>query len=319
MKVVITGGAGFIGSSLADRYAAHGDEVHIIDNFSTGWRQNLSHFTGLVHAVDLTDPAVALEGLIDGAELIIHLAANADVRFGWDDTRRDLTQNVIATLRLAEASASVGVPHVVFASTGSVYGEATVVPTPEDAPFPRQTSLYGASKLSAEGYLAAFAERGSFRVTVLRLVSVLGPRYSHGHVIDFVKQLTAHPGFLDVLGDGSQRKSYLHVDDCVRAFHHFAQRGTGPSFDVFNLGTPEICTVRDSVSWITRRLGLSPEVRYGDGSRGWIGDNPLIMLDVSQAVAAGWTPVRGIRESVESTVDWLIDNPWVWQSGSREA
>jgi UDP-glucose 4-epimerase len=202
-----------------------------------------------------------------------------------------------------------GVPRVLFSSTGSVYGETEVVPTPETAPFPVQTSLYGASKAAAEGLIAAYAEAGIVSATVFRFVSVLGPRYSHGHVIDFVRQLLEHPERLHILGDGSQRKSYLHADDCVAAVvsrlaHH-------PKFEVFNLGVDGFCTVTESAGWISARLGLNPTFEYGGGDRGWIGDNPFIFLDAGRMHATGWQPKFGIRQAVESTVDYLLEHDWI--------
>ena len=314
MKSVITGGAGYIGSTLADALQARGDDVHIVDNFSTGREEFLTNFSGDVHRIDLTDESVSLEPIFDGADTVYHLAANADVRFGWNDTRRDLQQNVVATLRVAEAAAATKVSDVVFSSTGSVYGEATQIPTPENAQFPDQTSLYGASKAAAEAYLSAFATNGSFRVTVMRFVSVLGPRYTHGHVIDFIRQLMKHPDHLTVLGNGTQRKSYMHIDDCIRGVMHLRTAQYGTPFGVFNLGVPEICTVQDSVSWITERMELNPTIKYGTEDRGWVGDNPFILLDVTKAEEHGWQADRGIRESVEATVDWILKNNWVLEA-----
>ena len=310
MRSVITGGAGYIGSNLADALQARGDDVHIIDNFSTGREEFLTNFTGTVHRIDLTDEDSDLTAIFDQTDTVYHLAANADVRFGWNDTRRDLNQNVVATLRVAEAAAAAKVPDVVFSSTGSVYGETTQIPTPENAAFPDQTSLYGASKAAAEAYLSAFATNGSFRATVLRFVSVLGPRYSHGHVIDFIRQLTTHPEHLTVLGNGTQRKSYMHIDDCIRGVINLRAAQATP-FGVFNLGVPDFCTVKDSIGWITERMGLSPTITYGTEDRGWVGDNPLILLDVSKAKESGWQAEHGIRESVEATVDWILENKWV--------
>ena len=151
-----------------------------------------------------------------GADIVFHLAANADVRFGTEHPRRDLEQNTIATFNVLEAMRANGIKTIVFASTGSIYGEAAVIPTPEDAPFPVQTSLYGASKLAGEGLIAAYAEGFGMRGYIFRFVSILGQRYTHGHVFDFMRKLGEDPSTLEILGDGLQRKSYLHVDDCRR-------------------------------------------------------------------------------------------------------
>lgn len=313
MNVVVTGAAGFIGSNLVDRLLADGHTVRAVDNLSTGFEQ---HFEGArahprfeLRTLDLTVDTAQLADAVDSVDAVVHLAANADVRFGWDAPRRDLEQNLIATHNVLEAMRQAGVRRLLFSSTGSVYGESNVVPTPEDAPFPVQTSLYGASKAAAEGYIAAYATAGKVDATVFRFVSVLGPRYSHGHVIDFVRQLTAHPERLEILGDGSQRKSYLHVSDCVGAVSHCLDRDV--PFEVFNLGVDASCTVTESAGWICERLDLDPTVTYTGGRRGWIGDNPLIHLDTSAIRAVGWEPMLGIREAVESTVDYLVTQPWI--------
>lgn len=313
MRVVVTGGAGFVGSNLVDALLADGHDVVSIDNLSTGYERHLDAAKGSdrFEAVEcdlFLEPARVVE-VVSGADAIVHLAANADVRFGWDAPRRDLEQNVIVTHNVLEAARRGGVRRVLFSSTGSVYGECDVIPTPEDAPFPVQTSLYGASKAAAEGYLAAYAEAGELRATVFRFVSVLGPRYSHGHVIDFVRQLWNDPSRLTILGDGSQRKSYMHVSDCVAAIVQELPRDD--RFRVLNLGVDGYCTVTDSAGWIAARLGVDPELEYTGGDRGWIGDNPFIWLDADAARDRGWQPRFGIRDAVESTVDYLVANPWI--------
>lgn len=315
MRAVVTGGAGFIGSGLVTALVEAGHEVVVLDDMTTGFRRHLDGLELRLHEVDILQ-APDLPGLLSGADCVYHLAANADVRHGWDHPTLDLEKNVIATCRLAQAAVQASVGSFVFSSTGSVYGECRVIPTPEDAPFPVQTSLYGASKCAAEGFLAAYAEAGLLDVTVFRFVSVLGPRYSHGHVIDFVRQLRAHPEYLDVLGDGTQRKSYMHVDDCVRALMSLS---SGHGFNVYNLGVDDSCQVDDSIGWIAGRMGVEPQLRYTGGDRGWVGDNPLIHLDTRRAATAGWLPEWGIRGAVEQTVDWLQANEWlVDQSGGMQ-
>jgi UDP-glucose 4-epimerase len=312
MRVVVTGGAGFIGSNLTDALVAAGHRVLVLDNFTTGFRRHLEGAEAagceIVECDCYLEPQ-RLPELVAGAEAIVHLAANADVRFGWDHTRRDLEQNVIATHNVLEAARLAGVKRLVFSSTGSVYGECAVVPTPENAPFPVQTSLYGASKTAAEGYIAAYAEAGQIAATVFRFVSLLGPRYSHGHVIDFVHQLQKHPDHLHILGDGTQRKSYLHVSDCVGAMAAALERD--PSFEVLNLGLDEFCTVNDSAGWICGSLGLEPAISYSGGDRGWVGDNPFIYLDTARVRATGWVPKFAIRDAVENTVEYLLANLWL--------
>jgi UDP-glucose 4-epimerase len=309
----VTGAAGFIGSNLCDRLLSLGHTVTGFDNLSTGRMRFLESalrspsfrfVEGDVLDLD------TLESSLEGAEFVFHLAANADVRFGTDHPRRDLDQNTIATWNVAEACRRRNIRRIAFSSTGSIYGEATVVPTPEDCPFPIQTSLYGASKLAAEGLLQAYAEGFGMQVIIFRFVSILGERYSHGHVFDFYQSLRADPARLHILGNGKQRKSYLYVQDCLDAMLLALEKADG-KVSVFNLGTAEYCEVNDSVGWICERLDVRPEFSYSGGDRGWIGDNPFILLDCSRIRGLGWSPKSTISESVVKTLDYLIENQWL--------
>jgi UDP-glucose 4-epimerase len=307
VRYLITGCAGFVGSSVVDRLLADGHHIVGIDNFSTGREDFLalardrSTFT-LVRG-DIRDPGVPLAAA-EGCDAVFHFAANADVRFGTEHPTLDLEQNTIATVNVLEAARRHGVKKVLFSSTGSVYGESEVVPTPEDAPMPIQTSLYGASKLAAEGFVEAYAEGFGIQVFIFRFVSLLGERYTHGHVVDFVRQLRAHPQTLHVLGNGRQRKSYLYIQDCIDAMLT-ALRGSTERVGIFNLGTDEYCEVNESAGWIAATLGLQPALTYSGGERGWIGDNPFIFLDCSRIRSLGWRPSLSIHESVTRTVRWL--------------
>lgn len=313
-RVLVTGAAGFIGSNLVDRLLADGVEVVGFDNLSTGSPRFLESARScprfrLIEG-DLLDTA-AIGAAAAGVDTVFHLAANADVRFGLDHPRRDLEQNTIATFNVLEAMRAAGAKTIAFSSTGSVYGEAKVIPTPEDAGFPIQTSLYGASKVAGEGLISAYAEGFGIRAFVFRFVSILGERYTHGHIFDFCRKLGADPTRLDVLGNGRQRKSYLHVGDCVDAMLH-AIAVAPEKVNVFNLGTDEYVEVNDSIAVIAARLGVRPELVYTGGERGWVGDNPFIFLDTSRIRALGWAPKLTIRQGVERTVDWLGANAWVF-------
>jgi len=205
---------------------------------------------------------------------------------------------------------ATGAQRIVFASTGSIYGEASVIPTPERAPFTVQTSLYGASKLAGEGLIQAYCEGFGFQSWIFRFVSILGERYTHGHVVDFYRSLRADPSRLRVLGNGRQRKSYLYVQDCIDAILVALDRAT-EKVNVLNLGTEECCEVNDSIEWIIRALGVSPILDYTGGDRGWIGDNPFIFLDTTRIRALGWKPKLTIREGILRTLDYLRSNEWV--------
>jgi len=316
----VTGAAGFIGSNLAEALLDSGKNVIGWDNFSSGHPEFLQNarkhpaFT-LVEGDNLD--SAALTRAMRDCDFVFHLAANADVRFGVEHPDKDFEQNTRATFHVLEAVRTNRIPGMAFSSTGSVYGEAQVIPTPEDAPFPIQTSLYGASKLAGEGMIQAYCEGFGINAYIFRFVSILGPRYTHGHIIDFYKQLLDHPSTLKVLGDGMQRKSYLHVHDCVRAMLHVIGLNVAAKarhrVEIFNLGTDEYCEVRDSVGWICKKVGLAPTLEFSGGDRGWIGDNPFIYLDTRKVRQQGWVPQNTIQQSVEATVDWLTANQWIFE------
>jgi UDP-glucose 4-epimerase len=319
VKAFVTGGAGFIGSNLVDRLLARGDEVVAYDNLSTGHREFLRDATpnprfSLVEGDVLDGATMALA--MRGADFVFHLAANADVRFGTEHPEKDLQQNTIATFRVLEAMRENGVKRIAFSSTGSIYGEPTVFPTPEDAPFPVQTSLYGASKLACEGLISAYAEGFGFQGWIFRFVSILGERYTHGHVFDFTNRLRDDPKTLHVLGNGKQRKSYLYVHDCIDAIllATLATPATARAdakTTILNLGAEEYCTANDSIGWITGALGLAPQLTYTGGERGWIGDSPFIFLDCARMRRLGWAPKLTIQQGILRTLEYLRANPWL--------
>jgi UDP-glucose 4-epimerase len=316
-RACITGGAGFIGSNLADRLSADGSEVVIVDDFRVGRREFIAEAlrrpgVRLVEG-DVLDSAVLVEAM-SGCDWVFHLQANADVRRGLEHPRRDLEQNTIATSTVLEAMRAQGVSRIVFASSGSVYGEPEVFPTPEDAPFPLQTSLYAASKLAGEGLIAAYSAGYGFTGVICRFVSILGERYTHGHVFDFYRALKRDPTRLRVLGDGRQEKSYLYVGDCISAILTAVRRHHDePGAHVYNLGTEETVIVDDSVRIITGHLSLSPEVVHTGGTRGWTGDSPLIHLDTTRIRALGWRPTLTIEQAIVRTLQWLQANDYAWR------
>ncbi len=322
-RACITGGAGFIGSNLADHLLGLGVEVTIIDDFSTGRREFLA---GLQAAAgvrllegDVLDMAT-LERAIDGCDWVFHLQANADLRRGLEHPRRDLVQNTIATANVLEAMHRRGVTQIAFASTGSVYGEPEIFPTPEDAPFPIQTSLYAASKLAGEALISAYATGFDFTGVICRFVSVLGERYTHGHVFDFYRALRRDPTRLRVLGDGRQEKSYLYVQDCVDALLIAAEHhGGDPGAHVYNLGTEETLRADESAAIIAEHLALSPRIEHTGGRRGWAGDSPLIRLDTTRIRGLGWRPRLTIEQALARTLEWLDANGYAWRDEAMES
>jgi UDP-glucose 4-epimerase len=310
---MVTGGAGFIGSNLVDQLVRSGCEVVVYDNFSTGQREFLRHVPATVEIVhgDLLD-GTGLRAAMPGCDLVFHLAANADVRDGPTDPSRDLQQNTLGTSAVLESMRASGVTRIVFTSTAAIYGEPQVFPTPEDGPLPVQTSLYGASKLAGEAMIQAYVGAYGFSAGILRLASTVGERYSHGHIFDFCRALTADPANLLILGDGSQRKPYLYVGDCIDAIVGTAERLVrGARLQIVNVGSDDMLTVNESLDVICAELGLRPARTYSGGPRGWIGDSPRVHLDCSRLRATGWRPVVPIRAAITRTVRWLADNKWI--------
>jgi UDP-glucose 4-epimerase len=319
-KVFVTGAGGFIGSNLVDRLLGEGRMVVGWDNFSTGQLEFLQGASAnprfkLIEG-DCLDVSALIRAMA-GCDIVFHFAANADVRFGLDHPHKDFQQNAVATFNVLEAMRANGIKCIAFSSTGSVYGEADIIPTPENHPFPVQTSLYAASKLAGEGFIHAYCEGYGFEGYIFRFVSILGERYTHGHVLDFYKQLLAHPDHLKVLGDGRQRKSYLYIGDCLDAMIHVISQGTAKRtkhrVETYNLGTDQYVEVNDSIRIISHSLGLKPRLEYTGGNKGWVGDNPFIFLDTKKIRATGWKTTLTIEQSVARTLQWLQQNQWVLQ------
>ncbi len=316
-KIFVTGAAGFIGSNVVDHCLTLNHSVVGYDNLSTGQMEFLEQGLGSAQFKfvkgDVLDET-ALAQAMKGCDYVFHFAANADVRFGLLHPFRDLEQNTIATFKVLEAMRKNEIKNIVFSSTGSIYGDTKQIPTPEAVALPQQTSLYGASKLAGESLLQAYCEGFGFTATIFRFVSILGSRYTHGHVFDFFKKLKDNPRELNILGNGKQKKSYLDIEDCVRAISHIALNRTDiGKCEIYNLGTSEYCQVTDSIGWICDELGLSPKLIFEGSDRGWVGDNPFIFLDTSKVLSTGWKPVYSIEQGVRRTMKWLEKNQWVFQ------
>ena len=315
MNYFITGGAGFIGSSLADKLSEDSNnQITIYDNMSTGFLEFIEDLSckdnvKIVNG-DVLDER-KLNETIKGSDFVFHLSANADVRFGLEHPKKDLEQNTIATHNVLEAMRLCGVSKIAFSSTGSVYGEALVIPTPEDCPFPVQTSLYASSKLAGEALISSYCEGFGFTGYIFRFVSILGERYTHGHVFDFYRQLMKNPNELKVLGNGKQRKSYLYINDCISAMMTVINKAND-KVNIYNLGTDEYCEVNNSIQWICEYLGINPQLVYTGGERGWVGDNPFIFLDCKKLKDLGWKAELSIKDAVIRTVQYIEKNTWIY-------
>jgi len=303
---LVTGGAGFIGSHLVDRLVAEGWRVRVVDNLSSGRLENLAQHRGNPDVViligDLKDPETCLRA-VEGADVVFHFAANPEVRVSTTDPEVHFRENVIATFNLLEAMRRRGVKELVFASSSSVYGEPESIPVDEDAPI-RPVSVYGASKAACESLIHAYSRLYGIRAVVLRYANVVGPRLRHGVVYDLLMKLKRDRARLEVLGNGTQVRSYIYVDDAVNATM-IAYERAGEGFNVFNVASEDWITVKDVVQIILRELGLEGiEVVYRPVLHGvgWPGDVKRIALRVDKLKALGFRPTMNSGEAVAKTV-----------------
>jgi len=310
MKIVVTGGAGFIGSNLVSHLLNTGHEVSVIDNLSSGFLENISNLDIRFIDLDLTDPKVANHEVFKNVDVIYHLAANVDNRFSWENPYLSLENNPKATLNVALAAKNFDISRIVFSSTGTIYGDHPKQPYLEEYESSMQTTLYGATKYASEGILSVFSEHFEISCEIFRFVGVLGPNSSHGHLFDFLNKLQTNPDKLEVLGNGYQRKSYIYVDDLITAI---TRQPSSRKFDVTNVGRSDFSTVRDSVKWIKEELNIDFKDTYQDSERGWVGDNPFLQLDVSKLESNGWKPTYTIEQAVKKTVRWLSENKWIFK------
>jgi UDP-glucose 4-epimerase len=300
MEAVVTGGCGFIGSHLVDALVGRGERVAVIDDLSAGRVENLgaSLPTGrcTLHRMDLKGPG--WEGLFDDVERVYHLAADPDVRMSGLEPEAVVRNNILATARVLEAMRRLDVPEMVFTSTSTVYGEAAVIPTPEDYAPMEPISVYGATKLACEALISAYCHSYGMRGWVFRFANIIGERSNHGVIWDFIRKLRENPGSLEILGDGRQTKSYLEIHECVRAMLFAVDRAKG-SFNVYNIGSEDWIDVRSIADIVVTAVGLSGvEYRFTGGDRGWVGDVPRMLLSIDRIKGLGWNPSMGSRESV---------------------
>jgi UDP-glucose 4-epimerase len=314
MKVLVTGGAGFIGSHLVDRLMESGKEVRVLDDLSAGNLNNIKRWleNGRFEFMkgDMRNPEVVKKA-VEGVDAVFHLAANPEVRIGSQSPELLYETNVLITYNLLNAVRDSNVEYIVFTSSSTVYGEAEVIPTPENYAPLEPISVYGAAKLAAEALISGYAHTFGFRALIFRLANIIGERSNHGVIYDFINKLRRNPNELEILGDGTQRKSYLHVSDTVEGmlhiFEHFKKEGK--TVDFYNLGNDDWITVREIAEIVSRGMGLAPEFRFTggvDGGRGWKGDVKFMRLSIEKAKGTGWKPKLDSYKSVERTVRELL-------------
>jgi UDP-glucose 4-epimerase len=308
MICVVTGGAGFIGSHLVDRLLSMGHEVTVIDNLSGGRLEFIEgHFPD--DRFNLIKKDISADGLIKdlkGADIVYHLAANPDVKLGAENTKVHMRQNIIATYNVLDSMRELGVKNIAFTSTSTVYGEAAVVPTPENYGPLMPISLYGASKLSCEALISAYCHTFGMTSWLYRFANIIGDRSTHGVIYDFILKLNNDPAKLTILGDGRQSKSYLHVRDCVNAMLFAVEKGNEP-VNIFNIGSEDRIDVTAIAGIIIDEMGLNGvQLEYTGGMRGWAGDVPFMGLSIERMKALGWKPEHNSEESVRMCVRSLL-------------
>jgi len=307
---LVSGGAGFIGSHLTERLLNEGYGVKVVDNFSSGRRENLhndlNNASLAIFDMDLKRESTRLNRLVQQCELTFHFAANPEVRVGETEPRVHFEENVVATFNLLEAVRKTKSPKtIVFASTSTVYGEASKIPTPEDYAPLIPISTYGASKLACEALITSYAHTFNHRALLLRFANIIGKGSDHGVIVDFIKKVRANPKQLEILGDGTQTKSYMHINDCVNAITHLTKRflNGAQKVDIYNVGSADTITVKD-IARIVASVTHHPEIAFKctggvDGGRGWKGDVKTMQLSIDKLLGTGWKPRYNSKQAVQ--------------------
>jgi len=311
--VLVTGGAGFIGSHLVDALMTSSAEVRVIDNLSSGTIDNIRCWLGndsfefikgdLLNKNDL-------KRATEGCEIVFHLAANPEVKLGSSAPEIHFEQNVVATYRLLESlRSSERLDLFVFTSSSTVYGEASEIPTPEDYGPLKPISIYGASKIASEALISSYAYTYGFQAVICRLANIIGPRSRHGVIYDFINKLKNNPRKLEILGDGTQRKSYLYVEDFVSALSMILEK-TRRKMEIFNIGSEDWVDVKTIAEIVTEEAGLK-NVSFHftggvDGGRGWKGDVKYMLLSIEKLKSLGWKPKLNSFEAVKRTARTLL-------------
>ncbi len=315
MKVIVTGGCGFIGSHLVDKFIELSYEVLVIDNLSSGSLNNVKNHIGKPCFKLIKDDLKVLGDWLNSfkeAKAVFHFAANPEVRVSVTDPRIHFNENILATFNVLEACRKYDVPYIVFASSSTVYGDAKVIPTPEDYHPLEPISVYGACKLACENLIITYSKLYGLKGLILRYANIIGPRSNHGVIIDFIDKLKRNPKELEILGDGTQRKSYLHVFDAINATLHLFKvfKENSRDYEIYNVGSEDWVTVREIADIVIEEMGLK-NVKYvfkpgtPDG-RGWPGDVKFMLLDINKLKSTGWKPRWSSRDAVRITVKQLL-------------
>lgn len=314
--ILVTGGAGFIGSHLTEELLNQGHKVTILDNFSNGKMNNIQHSLGnpslTIAKEDLKRPK-KLRQIINVSDTIFHLAANPEVKLGETDPKKHFEENILATFNLLETMRKSGKPKtLVFTSTSTVYGEAKLVPTREDYAPLIPISTYGASKLACEALITSYAHTFNHQALILRLANIIGPRSNHGVIVDFIKKIRANPRELTILGDGNQEKSYMYITDCIEAITHLTETFSKSTekVDLFNVGSNDKVTVAQIAKTVSEEMN-TPNIEYKftggvDGGRGWKGDVKIMQLSIDKLVKTGWKPSHSSKQAVKLAARALI-------------
>lgn len=304
MFSIVTGGAGFIGSHTVDALVARGDDVVVIDNLSAG---STDQIAGHLQAGDVRFVRADLlddgwQSVFEGADRVYHIAADPDVRQSAQSPGVQVDNNILATQRVLDAMHEHEVPELVFTSTSTVYGEASIIPTPEHYTPMLPISVYGGTKLACEALISAYAHSFGMQAWVFRFANIIGERSGHGVITDFIRKLRENPQELEILGDGRQTKSYLDVRECVGGFE-YAVAHADETVNTFNIGSEDWIDVVSIADIIVDEMGLSDvEYHFTGGARGWVGDVPKMQLSIERMKALGWRPDIGSEESVRKTV-----------------
>ncbi|MDY6965913.1 MAG: NAD-dependent epimerase/dehydratase family protein [Halobacteriota archaeon] len=311
-KVMVTGGAGFIGSYLVDRLVEEGKDVVVYDDLSSGKKEFIEEQIKSEKIEFVLGDMLNIEKLNEsmmGVSEVWHLAANPDVRSGSSDTKVHLEQNIIATHNLLETMRKNGVRSIFFTSTSTVYGEASVIPTSEDYGPLKPISLYGASKLAAEALISSYCYTFDMETVFYRFANVIGKRSTHGVIYDFVNKLRKNPKELEILGDGNQCKSYFLINDCIDGMLFGAERRE-ERVEIYNIGSEDMITVKELAKIVVDGMGLQ-DVKFTytggvDGGRGWKGDVKVMQLSIEKLKNIGWMPEYNSSEAVEKTALELV-------------